>query len=101
LKGYLWRMARAIIRYSFDRDGGKPTRTEFRKRLGVSDAGFQRRGTASWETEGDPEPSVKQVLDAIRWVLEGITDPAGSDPDTLDHIWIYVDKGPANDASED
>jgi hypothetical protein len=83
-------MARAIIRYSFDREEGKATRTEMRKRLSASDAGFQRRGTASWETSGDPEPSVQQVLDAIRWVLEGITE--AGEADALDHIWIYIDQ---------
>jgi hypothetical protein len=59
-------MARAIIRYSFDREEGKASRREMRKRLSASDAGFQPRGTASWETSGEPEPSVEQVLDAIR-----------------------------------
>jgi hypothetical protein len=83
-------MARAIIRYSFDREDGKAVRAEMRKRLRTSDAGFRERGTASWETSGEPEPSVQQVLDAIRWVLEGIT--TAGDADALDHIWIYIDQ---------
>jgi hypothetical protein len=83
-------MARAIIRYSCDGDEGKATRKEIRKRLGVSDVRFQRRGTASWETSGDPEPSVGQVLKAIRWLLEGIEETG--DNDALDHLWIYIDQ---------
>jgi hypothetical protein len=83
-------MARAIIRYSFDREDGKAVRAEMRKRLRTSDAGFQERGTASWETSCEPEPSAQQVLDAIRWVLEGITK--AGDADALDHIWIYIDQ---------
>jgi len=83
-------MARAIIRYSFDREEWKASRREMRKRLSASDAGVQQRGTASWETSGEPEPSVEQVLDAIRRVLEGITE--AGEPDALDHIWIYIDQ---------
>jgi hypothetical protein len=33
---------------------------------------------------------VRQVLDAIRWVLEGISQAGESD--ALDHIWIHIDQ---------
>ena len=42
-------MPRAIIRYSFDGDEGKPIRTEIRKRL-MADGLFVASGTGSWES---------------------------------------------------
>ena len=78
-------MARAIIRYSFDGDEGKPIRIEIGKRLMYEDR-FRRTGTASWESS--PETSISDAIHAIRWALEFVEE---SSSEALDHIWIYID----------
>ncbi|MFZ1926247.1 MAG: hypothetical protein WAU42_08910 [Solirubrobacteraceae bacterium] len=80
-------MSRAIIRYSFDGDDGKTIRMDIGKRL-LERGRFIRSGTASWESRSDLPLS--EAVDAIRWALEVVEE---SDPDALDHIWIYIDNG--------
>ncbi len=88
-------MARAVIRYSFDGDEGKTIRMEIRKRLMAEDL-FVARGTASWESAENTD--LGAVIGRIRWALEALE---GTDPDALDHIWIYIDNGPVEMDSGD
>jgi hypothetical protein len=80
-------VARAIIRYSFDGDEGKPIRTEIRKRLSTN---FVQQGkTASWESR--PDTALSQLLSDLRWVLERVQTEIPDEARVLDHIWIYID----------
>jgi len=82
-------MSRAIIRYSFDGDEGKAIRMDIGKRL-LDQGRFMLSGTASWESH--PDLALSEAVDAVRWALEVVEE---SDPHALDHIWIYIDNGPA------
>lgn len=83
-------MARAIIRYSFDGDEGEAIRREIRKRLMV-DGLFVPLGTGSWES--DPRTTLEQAVSRIRWALQHVEE---EHPAALDHIWVYIDNGPAD-----
>jgi hypothetical protein len=79
-------MARAIIRYSFNAPDSKGSNLEMGKVLGHTGGGFEKRGTAMWESESslaEAVPALKRALDLA--VKRG----------NLDHIWIYVDDGPS------
>ena len=77
-------MARAIIRYSFDRDNGT-TNTQIRNMLEAK--GFDKIGTSSFEADNLPQPS---ILDALEEVVDLIRVAPGGG--TLDHLWVYVDE---------
>jgi len=55
---------------------------------------FVRSGTASWESH--PDLALSEAVEAVRWALEVVER---SDPYALDHIWIYIDNGPAETGS--
>ena len=55
----------------------------------MADDLFVALGTASWESAENTE--LGAAIGRIRWALEVVE---GSDPDALDHIWIYIDNGP-------
>jgi hypothetical protein len=78
------RMARAIIRYSASTGGsGNELRAAIRDALQA--AGFTKRGTALWDISNT---SITDVTKAIEQTSRAIHKSA---PDTLDHLWIYVD----------
>ncbi len=80
-------MARAIIRYSFNGRGSRGSNLEMGKRLGHTGAGFEKRGTAMWESASD----LSEALPAIKRALDLAVERGN-----LDHIWIYIDDLPAN-----
>jgi hypothetical protein len=90
-------MARAIIRYSFDGDEGKAIRTQIRKRLSQN---FVQHGrTASFESK--PDVPLADVLSDLRWALDVAQRKIPEGQRVLDHIWIYIDNGPAETGSSD
>ena len=77
-------MARAIVRYSATTGGaGNELREAIRNAL--EETGFVKRGTALWDVSG---ASIADITKAIEKVSRSIRKSA---PDTLDHLWIYVD----------
>ncbi len=81
---YPSRMARAIIRYSASTGGpGNELRGAIREALEA--AGFVKRGTALWDIS---DTSTAAITKAIEQTSRAIRKSA---PDTLDHLWIYVD----------
>jgi hypothetical protein len=80
-------MARAIVRYSCDKaaDKNKAKRARGAVRKILTDAGFERRGTGSWELDGATSAEVGRALKEVFEVVEGL------DPKVLDHIWTYCD----------
>ena len=81
-------MARGIVRYSLDRDGGNVSGNKARAALEV-DGTFSRIGTGALEADG---PSFPQIAARLRHFLEEMEAAHASDRAiTVDHVWIYVD----------
>ena len=80
-------MGRAIIRFSMDNDRSHVTGNLVRKEL--TDAGFEKIGTASFEADDLPQD---QIFDALNKAVKILRDAPGGG--TLDHLWIYVDQLP-------
>jgi hypothetical protein len=77
-------MARAIVRYSASTgQAGNELRGAIRDAL--RDAGFMKRGTALWDINNT---SIAAITKAVEQVSRAIRKSA---PDTLDHLWIYLD----------
>lgn len=81
-------MARAIVRYSCDKatDKSKAKHARGAIRKILTDAGFERRGTASWELDGATPAEVGKALREVFEVVEDL------DPGVLDHVWTYCDE---------
>ena len=82
-------MARAIIRFSIDNESSNVTGNQIRDLL--QDKGFDKIGTASFDTDGMDTASIVAVLRELLPILE--TPPGGG---RLDHLWIYVDQPEPN-----
>lgn len=77
-------MARAIVRYSATTGAsGNDLRGAIRDALRA--AGFTKRGTALWDIS---DTSIVSIMKAIEQASRAIRR---SSPDTLDHLWVYVD----------
>lgn len=77
-------MARAIIRWSVNGEGSNQTGNAITKELEAN--GFGKIGTAAYEAEDAPLPT---ILTGIRQALDRLENPPGGG--SLDHVWIYVD----------
>jgi len=84
-------MARAIIRCSLDGDAGSVVRNGLVAIL--EGAGFASIGTFSFEAR---DMDAHRALQALNEVMDRLA--ALSLPVTLDHLWIYVDEPPPQDA---
>lgn len=82
-------MARAILRWSVS--GEKNNATGLAVRKTVEQAGFERRGTGSWEADG---PGTSDLIDALQQALDDLRAAPGGG--RVDHVWIYLDDFPNN-----
>jgi hypothetical protein len=76
-------VARAIVRFSLNRDINGPNTNAIRKAL--ESHGIANIGTSVYEGYAD----MKNVTDALRQTLDVIDNLTGHA--TLDHLWVYVD----------
>jgi hypothetical protein len=78
-------VARAIIRYSAS-TGTAGNRMRKEVRTAIKRAGFsERRGTGAWELETKSPANLGVTLAEISAVI------VKAAPDTLDHLWVYID----------
>jgi hypothetical protein len=71
--------------YSFNGSGSRRSNLEMGKRLSHTGAGFEKRGTAMWESDSDLSEAVPAIKRALDLVVER---------GNLDHMWIYSDDLP-------
>lgn len=77
-------MARAILRYSASTGpDGNQMRDGIRDAL--RGARFEKVGTACWEVRDTSLAGIGLAIEQVAKVIRG------SAPDTLDHLWVYVD----------
>lgn len=79
-------MARAIIRYSFNKETSNTSGKAVEKVL--EHAGFGKRGTASWELANGQLADIRNALLKVLDVCENPKEKVGR----LDHLWIYIDQ---------
>jgi hypothetical protein len=85
-------MARAVIRYGGGSDeDSKRLRGQIRDAL--ADAGFDKVGTSSWNVERVPLGSICDALQRVATII-------GSKSDSLEQLWVMVDRADERTAGE-
>ena len=84
---------RVIMRFSFEADQGSALRNSIAPLL--EKCGLHNTGTGIWETTaGQPLEIALQLQDVLITLANITQDHPGDKSVNLDHIWIYIDKGP-------
>lgn len=84
---------RVIIRFSFEYDEGSKLRNSIGALL--NKCGVYNTNTGSWETAAGNPLEIAAQLQDILLTLANITQGHQGDKSVnLDHIWIYIDRGP-------